>query len=660
MIDKEEQKMLDNEKLNESSTPQVRVSRWLKKSDLNTELDTNKSKKKSGSYIGLIIRYMKKNKLWTVLMLISVVILSVSSAMTPKIIEQMSAAVTIEKYVELANLPNDIQKILDASINKWWGLDFYPLLAIEIGIILFMALATFGSQWTAGMLGKKIEVDLRNDLNKKLVSMDMSYYSDKKIGEILTKVVSDTQIIGEQTGIIPITFLNGILTTVASIIVMTTISGPLTIVLCCVFITLFVIFFVLFIPMKPIAYKTRKIVTEVNGDVTDRISNVKLIKASGTEEYEENRFIEKHVPYYKQSSHMNYYQAMILSLIFLIINAIESVMIIATVLIYDANEVAAVLPGMISASALMIGPLMSFLRVLVGLTQSNVASKRINEILEQQPRFNNHFEDKEGVKIEKIKGNIYFRDVAFAYPEKPTELILPKFDFTFEQGKSYAFVGTTGAGKSTISKLLLRFYDPTIGQVLINEDIDLKDVNLSTYLDKVGYVEQEPAIFLGNVFDNVRYGRFEATDKQIIAACKKAELHDLIMSWPDGYETIIGERGFMLSGGQKQRLIIARMFLKDPQLLILDEATSALDNIVEKEIQAKLNELMKGRTSVTIAHRLSTIKNVDEILVLAPKQGIVQRGSFNELKKIPGHFKDLYDAGNSKKDGKDVINNEQQ
>ncbi|ATZ21776.1 ABC transporter ATP-binding protein [Mesoplasma tabanidae] len=645
-MDREEQQMLDNEKLNESSTPQVRVSRWLKKSDLNTELEANKSKKKKSSYIGLLIRYMKKNKLWTTLMLISVIILSIASAMTPKIIEQMSAAVLVEKTGEV--------------LPKWWGLNFNTLLGIEIAIILFMALATFVSQWTAGMLGKKIEVDLRNDLNKKLVSMDMSYYSDKKIGEILTKVVSDTQIIGEQTGIIPITFLNGILTTIASIIVMSTISGPLTIVLFSVFLVMFIIFAVLFIPMKPIAYKTRKIVTEVNGDVTDRISNVKLIKASGTEKYEENRFIEKHVPYFEQSTHMNYYQAMILSLIFLIINAIETIMIIATVLIYDANDVAAVLPGMISASALMIGPLMSFLRVLVGLTQSNVASKRIGEILEQEPRFNNHFEDKEGVVIDKIQGNIYFRDVAFAYPEKPTELILPKFDFTFEQGKSYAFVGTTGAGKSTISKLLLRFYDPTIGQVLINENIDLKDVVLSSYLDKVGYVEQEPAIFLGNVYDNVRYGRFEATDKQVVAACKKAELHDLIMSWPDGYDTILGERGFMLSGGQKQRLVIARMFLKNPQLLILDEATSALDNIVEKEIQAKLNELMKGRTSVTIAHRLSTIKNVDEILVLAPKQGIVQRGTFNELKKVPGHFKDLYDAGNSKNDGKGVVNNEQQ
>ncbi|AGY41630.1 Lipid A export ATP-binding permease protein MsbA [Mesoplasma florum W37] len=659
MIDREEQEMLDNEKINESSTPQVRVSRWLKKSDLNTELEPTKSKKKSKSYIALILRYMGKNKMWTFLMLVSVLILSVATAMTPKIIEQMSAAVVVEKYKEAVE-GSELWERYSQALAKWWGVNFTGLLWIEMGIVIAMAIATFVSQWTAGMLGKKIEVDLRNDLNKKLVSMDMSYYSDKKIGEILTKVVSDTQIIGEQTGIIPITFLNGILTTIAAIIVMSTISGSLTIVLMCVFLTLFLIFFILFIPMKPIAYKTRKIVTEVNGDVTDRINNVKLIKASGTEEYEENRFIEKHIPYFKQSSLMNYYQAIVLSLIFLIINAIETVMIIATVLIYDSNQVVAVLPGMISASSLMIGPLMSFLRVLVGLTQSNVASKRIGEILEQEPRFDNHFEDKNGVIVEKIKGNIYFKDVAFAYPEKPTELVLPKFDFTFEQGKSYAFVGTTGAGKSTISKLLLRFYDPTIGQVLINEDIDLKDVVLSSYLDKVGYVEQEPAIFLGNVYDNVRYGRFEATNKQVIAACKKAELHDLIMTWPDGYDTILGERGFMLSGGQKQRLVIARMFLKDPQLLILDEATSALDNIVEKEIQAKLNELMKGRTSVTIAHRLSTIKNVDEILVLAPKQGIVQRGTFNELKKIPGHFKDLYDAGNSKKDGKEVTNNEQQ
>ncbi|PPE06806.1 ABC transporter ATP-binding protein [Mesoplasma corruscae] len=646
-IDKQEQERLDSEHITQSSTPQARVKRWLSRTDIEEEFESEKGKKEL-SYSKLVLSYMKKNKIWTFLLITSVIIFAMSSATSPILMQQ-----TLLAAKSSLSIPITVEE-------GYWGIKLWIVITVQIVALIAMAFSMFVSQWTAGMLGKKIEVDLRNDLNKKLISMDMSYYSDKKIGEILTKVISDTQIIGEQTGIIPVTFLNGILVTIAAISVMFFIDVWMTLILILIFVSLGIIFAILFFPIKPKAYAARKVVTEVNGDVTDRISNVKLIKASGTARYEEARFIEKHKAYYEKGSALNFYQSTIITLLYITINAIESSMIVACVILYrdHPEKIISVLVGMVPASSLMIGPMMSLLRILVGLTQSNVASKRVGEILNQTPRFNNHFDDEEGIIISDIKGNIVFKDVAFAYPEKPTELILPKFDFVFENGKSYAFVGGTGSGKSTIARLLLRFYDPTIGMVIINDDINLKDVKLSSYLDLVGYVEQEPAIFLGDVYDNVRYGRFNATNKDIIKACKKAELHDLIMSWPDGYDTILGERGFMLSGGQKQRLVIARMFLKNPKILILDEATSALDNIVEEEIQAKLNELMKGRTSVTIAHRLSTIKNVDEILVLAPKEGIVQRGTFNELKKIDGHFKNLYDAGNSKKDRKGVEINE--
>ncbi|AUF83926.1 ABC transporter ATP-binding protein [Mesoplasma syrphidae] len=604
-------------------------------------VESSKKFKKAGkgSFYKLVFRYMIRNKWWTIGIFVSVIIVAMSTAVTPKIIEQLMMSV---KH-ELGSLE---------SFDKWWGLKWQSVVYIQIGFLVLMAASTYCSQWIAGMLGKQIEVDLRNDITKKLVELDMSYYSDKKIGEILTKVISDTQILGEQTGIIPVTTLTALLTLVFSIISLATIDVTLTFVAIGLFVLIFSSFGLAYVPLKKLLYNLRKSITKTNGSVIDRINTVKLIKASGTEKYESERFVEMHKEYHDNYKKLTYSQSVMMTILFLGINSIQIILIVIAATLYkDSPEyLELILPSLIIAIGMMIGPIMALLRVVVGLMQAATAATRIEEILEEKTRFNNHFEDKQGIHIEKISGDIHFKDITFCYPEKPDKVILPNFDFTLKEGKSYAFVGETGAGKSTISKLLLRFYDPTRGQVLINNDIDLRDIYLSSYLNHVGYVEQEPSILLGNIYDNVKYSRFEATDEDVVKACKKAELHELIMSWPEGYNTILGERGFMLSGGQKQRLVIARMFLKDPKILILDEATSALDNIVEKEIQGKLDELMKGRTTISIAHRLSTIKNVDQIIVLGPQKGIVQIGTFEELKTTPGHFKKLYDAGQSKND----------
>ncbi|WP_051350903.1 ABC transporter ATP-binding protein [[Acholeplasma] multilocale] len=607
------------------------------------EQERQLAKAGKSSFFKLVFKYMIKNKLWTVGILVSVIINAVCTAMGPKIIQQLMISIT------------DTNGTMTAEAAKiWWGISWQGVIGIQVGVILLMGVAIYTSQWIAGMLGKQIEIDLRNDIVKKLVELDMAYYSDKKIGEILTKVVSDTQILGDQTGIIPVTFLTAVLTLFSSIIVMLTIDWRLSLITVGVFLLIFALFALSYLPLKKLIYRIREAITRINGDVIDRINTVKLIKASGTEEFESRRFEELHEEYYGKYKQLNLSQSVMMSILFLGVNSIQVIMIVIAAAIYknDSPGLLIILPSLITSIGMMIGPIMALLRVMVGLMQATTSAQRIDEILQVEARIDNGFEKQEGIVIDKIEGDIYFKDVTFCYPEKPDKVILPNFDFTLKAGKSYAFVGETGAGKSTISRLLLRFYDPTEGQVLINDGIDLKDVYLSSYLNNVGYVEQEPSILLGNIYDNVRYGRFDATDEEVIEACKKAELDGLIQTWPDGYNTILRERGFMLSGGQKQRLVIARMFLKDPQLLILDEATSALDNVVEKEIQAKLDELMKGRTTVSIAHRLSTIKNVDHIIVLGPGKGIVQQGTFDELKTTPGHFKNLYDAGQSKNDNK--------
>lgn len=308
---------------------------------------------------------------------------------------------------------------------------------------------------------------------------------------------------------------------------------------------------------------------------------------------------------------------------------------------YIIAESVSVIISFVVGMNILVMPILNLVRTFNNLasTSTSTSVMRIHDLMEVQSLID---ANENG---ESIDGNIIFKDINFAYPNALEKIILKNFNYEFAPGKSYAFVGETGVGKSTISKLLLRYYDPTSGEIFINDEKLLKEVNLKSYLNFVGYVEQEPQILYGTFFDNVRYGKFDASDKEIYEACKKAELHHFIESLPKKYDTLLGEKGFILLGGQKQRLVIARMFLKNPQLLILDEATSALDNIVEKEIQRNLDHLKQGRTTFIIAHRLSTIKNLDKILVLEKDKGVVQTGTFNELKKVEGRFKNLYEAG---------------
>ncbi|WP_026389474.1 ABC transporter ATP-binding protein [[Acholeplasma] multilocale] len=546
-----------------------------------------------------------------------------------------------------------IQSKVDGYVppSTWWGLTWQEDVIIGVVAIVANSIASYMFNYVGFLMGRKIEISLRNRSLEALVRQDISYYSDKKIGEILTKVISDTQIVGDQAVMIPMLVGISVFQILASLIMMLILSATLAAVVIVIFLMIILAMYVSFKITTSRYNKVRTVITDINGNVTDRIATVRLIKSTGTENYETERFKQVHEEYYAKSRKVGQMQALMLATLFGGVSLLQFSTLIATAIIYGTADttVAAeffknTFAAFLSAQGMMIGPLFNAMNASFGLAQAAVAAKRINDTLIATSIMDPHYFD--GEEVESIDGNIEFKGVRFAYPEKPTKTILPKFDFTFEKGKSYAFVGETGSGKSTISKLLLRFYDPTEGEIIVNGKTNLKDVHLSSYLNHVGYVEQDPQILFGDVYENVRYGRFDATNEEVIEACKMAELDQLIQTWPDGYDTILGERGFMLSGGQKQRLIIARMFLKDPQLLILDEATSALDNIVEKEIQAKLETLMVGRTTVSIAHRLSTIKNADHIIVLgADGAGIVQTGTFEELKKMPGHFQKLYNAG---------------
>ncbi|WP_339034762.1 ABC transporter ATP-binding protein [Spiroplasma endosymbiont of Cantharis rufa] len=532
-----------------------------------------------------------------------------------------------------------------AQNGQYWNLSWKAWMAITATDLILLYFCTYIRNSCSIMLAVNIEVELRNLTIKRLLEQDISYYSDKKIGKLMTKLVGDTNVIGNEISGMIAWVIQAPLVIVMGTAMMFAIHWQLALVasICVYSLTFIVIMFSLQYQKK--VKKVRDVISDVNGDVIDRIGAIKLVKATGTRRYEESRLEELHKPYIKAFRPISKIDGTLLAILIASDVLINLIMITIAIEFFNDNKMlTTTLPSFISAMVGLTRPLWQIAAIIPGLSRASASSAQIYEVIEKEPILDD--KDKSGILFDENISKIEFRKVKFNYPEKPEVNIVPNLDITLEKGKSYAFVGETGSGKSTISKLLLRFYDPTDGCILVN-DKNLKDFNLKSYLSHVGYVEQEPSIIFGDVYDNVRYGYFNATEEEVHEACKKAQIDQIINSWPYGYQTILGERGLLLSGGQKQRLVIARILLRNPELLILDEATSALDNIVEKEIQVQLNELMKEKTSVIIAHRLSTIKDVDKIFVLAPGKGIVQQGTYKELIKIPGKFKDLHDAGKS-------------
>ncbi|ATZ16275.1 ATP-binding cassette subfamily B protein [Entomoplasma freundtii] len=525
----------------------------------------------------------------------------------------------------------------------WWG-----WLLVTFGVLIILGFGTFMKDYLGNIIGAYIEVGLRNQMVSRLLNQDISYYSNKKIGELMTKIINDTGVIGAE--------INGLLSSIIQaplVLIFGTISlfliDPLLAGVATVLIYSMAFSLVLIVKSyRKHILKTRTIMTHINGDITDKIGAIKLVKSSGTRIYEENRINSIHEPYVQAYKPVAKTGASLITVLTVSDVIVSLVVISVATLVYGMHQhnvvklMANVIP-IVSGLTALTRPLWQISGIIPGLARASASTERIQVILQGDPLLTDNYG--KGKRLRGGINTIEMNSIAFRYPENPNRLVIPKTSLIFEKGKSYAFVGETGSGKTTISKLLLRFYDPTDGQVIINNQ-DLRNYDLSSYLRFVGYVEQEPQIIYGDVYDNVRYGTFNSRKRDVIEACKKANIHHLIESWPNGYHTILGERGLLLSGGQKQRLIIARIILKNPDLLILDEATSSLDNIVEKEIQKELDKLMEKKTTIIIAHRLSTIKKVNHIYVLgADGEGIIQSGTFDELIGQPGTFKSLWDAG---------------
>ncbi|KKW61493.1 ABC transporter ATP-binding protein [Mycoplasma capricolum] len=554
-----------------------------------------------------------------------------------------------------AMLPLFSSKVITTLVqnNKQWLFNWMELdstgwvyvIAINLGIII---ICEYFTNFTIALYSAQIEVMQRLKILKALTDQDVDFYFDHVSGNILTRLVGDTQFLALGVQQFLTNLIYALSGSITAITIMYNQNLYMIATLSLVYLLIANLFCVgFFIDMRRKLILAFDIKRETDADMTDRINNISLIKASGTEEFEIKRLEEKNKDYEDGLTKFTHSSALLNTSLTFVIQLLVPIIFIIIAVQYltnnqSSNSLGADIALIFPLLSTLIGGISILLPSLRSATAASNAANRISELTDPKPMIHSNLK---GYKIDKID-SIVFDNISFSYPKKPERIVIPPTKLIFEKGKSYAFVGQTGSGKTTIAKLLLRFYAPTDGKILINGEYNLNRINLPAYLNHIGYVEQEPQILYGTFLDNIKYSKFDATDEEVIQACKKAELHDFIMSLPDKYHTVLGQRGFILSGGQKQRLVIARVFLKDPDVVILDEATSALDNVVEKEIQDKLDELIKGRMCITIAHRLTTIKNVDEIYVLGPNGiGIVQMGTFDQLKKQPGHFRNLYEAG---------------
>jgi len=381
----------------------------------------------------------------------------------------------------------------------------------------------------------------------------------------------------------------------------------------------------------------RERIAEVNSIIEDSLSGIRVVKSFTNEPFEKEKFDEGNHQFRESREYAMKNMAKFHSGMNLFINMIRLITLGAGGYFIYKGELSA---GQLVAFLFYVNMFMQPIRRLVNfneqLQRGMSGFNRFTSLLAVEPQIK---DKKEAVELKNVRGRIKYKNVSFSYDEN--EHVLNNVNIDVEPGQTVAFVGPSGAGKSTICNLLPRFYEINDGEILIDE-VNIKDINISSLRSNIGIVQQDVFLFNGTIKDNILYGNFKATEKEVIEAAKKANAHQFIMNMNNGYETDIGERGVKLSGGQKQRISIARSFLKNPPILILDEATSSLDNKSEKIIQRSLQKLSEGRTTLVIAHRLSTVKDADEILVLT-EDGIVERGKHDQLiNKDGGVYQSLY------------------
>ena len=507
---------------------------------------------------------------------------------------------------------------------------FKQIMYIAIAVFVLIIIQIYCNYFISNyghVMGAKIEYDMRAEIFAHFQKMPFSFFDDQKVGQLMYRITSDLFDITELLHHGPENVTISVIKIIGALCILLSIDKKLA--LAAFALVPFMIVYAYFFnkKMKQTFRINRKKIAAINEQIEDNLSGIRVVKSFANEQLENEKFeignkafLEAKKNNYK---YMGGYNAGLIGFN----TMINLVVIVAGGIMFTKN--------MVNVTDFV--TFLLYINIFTEQFQNGYSGyERFRQILDMEPEI----KDKEGAKeLTNVVGNIKFDDVSFRYNDNDHR-VLKHINLEIPAGSYIALVGSSGAGKTTLCNLIPRFYDVTKGSISIDDE-DIRNVKLKSLRNNIGMVQQDVYLFAGTIYENIKYGKPTATKEEVIAAAKEANAYDFIMSLPNGFDTDIGQRGIKLSGGQKQRLSIARVFLKNPPILIFDEATSALDNESEKVVQESMEKLAKNRTTLVIAHRLSTIRNAEKILVLT-ENGIEEQGTHNELINKKGIYYDLY------------------
>lgn len=543
-------------------------------------------------------------------------------------------------------LPWIIKDLVDQVLSEKDAEKLTYIALSVVVIFLFRGFFFYGQSYLISYVGQRVVIDIRREVFKKIQRLSMAFYDKNKTGTIMSYVTNDVNAL--QTGLVDniVEMITEGVILVASIVAMIYLDWKLFLFSLCTFPV--VIMFIDFFGKKIRASGSR--IQGATADLTsilqEVVSSARVIKSFVREAYEIDRFEAQNMHNFRaQMKYVKLSATLTPTIEFVAAIGVTMILWFGGNSVIDGDITAGALVAFLTYAVNISNPIKRLSKVIANIQRALAAADRVFDVLDLPELIQNK---PNAQLLPHVKGNVSFDNVSFAY--NTDEPILDNVSFSATPGQVVALVGPSGAGKSTVASLLPRFYDVTGGSIVI-DGLDIREVTMESLREQVGIVPQETMLFNGSVYDNILYGRLDATEEEVMAASKAANAHNFITELPNGYDTQLGDRGVNISGGQRQRIAIARAILKNPQILILDEATSALDTESERVVQEALDRLMVGRTSFVIAHRLSTIKNADKILVME-KGKIVEEGNHDELMAKDGLYAHLYQIQYRNKEAK--------
>lgn len=511
------------------------------------------------------------------------------------------------------------------------------LALLMVGLVLLEAYCNFFIAYQGHIMGAKMEYDMRNEIFAQYQRLSFNFFDDQKVGQLMSRVTNDLFEIAELFHHGPEDIVISIIKFIGSFAILASINIRLTLVAFAIIPFMFAYAYYFNKKMKAAFKRNRAKIADINATIEDNLSGIRVVKSFANEDAEMEKFRDGNSRFVETKKSSYLYMGGFHSGLGAFMTMINIIVIVAGAVFITKGIVDVTV---LITFLLYVNNFTEPVKKLINFTetfQNGVSGyERFLEIMSIEPAI----KDKDNaVEKNDFKGDVAFTDVSFRYNDK-NDYVLKNVSLAVKAGEYVAFVGSSGAGKTTLCSLIPRFYDVTSGSISV-DGVDVRDLKLRCLRNNIGIVQQDVYLFAGSIIENIRYGRPGATDEEVYEAAKKANAHEFIMSLPEGYDTDIGQRGIKLSGGQKQRLSIARVFLKNPPILIFDEATSALDNESEKVVQESLETLAANRTTFVIAHRLSTIRNAERILVLT-EDGIAESGTHKELMEKQGVYYNLY------------------